>query len=146
MTNQIYKILTLGSLVFISIILIQSCAKHYQPDYIIYYNVSNKTDSEIDVHFSILFTHNSWQVHDSIISILPGAYGTLLVSLHHQRHYFYDSNPESLDTMKRITEIEIYKYDTIKSNKNYRLTKYWVYSKLDDDRAVLNLDVKPEDF
>ena len=145
MKDRINKVLTLAFLVFVSIILHESCAKHYQPDYIIYYNITNETDSQIRVYYSIRFTHNAAPVIDSIAEITPGGYQTLLVSLHLRTNNF-QGYPETMDTIYRITGIEIFKDDTIKSTKNYRLTKYWDYSELDDDRAVYNLEVKPGDF
>lgn len=142
MNNKPISILYLLTAFSVLLIFIVSCqkAQTYIP---VYYNITNNTETKIIVYYNIAITHNGGQVYDSIFIIQSGNKTTLLVSLNHQ--YYNAGNPETDDTLTRITDIRIYNNDSTESNKNFRLTKYWEYSEM-TSKSNLDLNVKPGDF
>ena len=130
------------------IVLTTSCVKPYDPQFPIYYNVMNNTNSRITVIFNGLVYPKSYgnygiQVPDSVIIIEPGNKQSLFVLLYSS---YNKTNPETGDTLKGMHTLRIYKYDTILSNKNFLLTKYWEYFEPNKNKAELNLIVNTNDF
>jgi hypothetical protein len=124
-------------------ILSPSCRKTFEQHYPISYNVKNNADSKITVVYTFENYYNGGQIPDSIINIEIGKKKTMFVSLY---SYYDRSNPEKLDTLHILKTINIFKNDTVKSKMNYRLTKYWEYSIINDAKGELNLVVTSEDF
>jgi len=123
------------------LLLIVSCQKSqsYIP---VYYNITNNTDSKIIVYYNVAIGHYS-APYDTIINILSGNKTTILASLNYQ--YYNPGNPETEDSLTEITYIKIYNNDSIESNKNFHLTKYWKYSEK-ISKSDLDLNVNPDDF
>jgi hypothetical protein len=123
--------------------------KPYDPQFPVYYNVINNTNSKITVIFNGLVNPRSYdgidgiQVQDSVIMIEPGNEQSLFVTLYSS---YEKTNPETGDTLKGMHTLRIYMNDTILSNKNFLLTKYWEYFESNKKKADLKLIVKTNDF
>jgi uncharacterized membrane protein len=149
MSNILIKINLLLVVSGCLIILITSCVKPYDPQFPVYYNVINNTNSKITVIFNGLVNPRSYdgidgiQVQDSVIMIEPGNEQSLFVTLYSS---YEKTNPETGDTLKGMHTLRIYMNDTILSNKNFLLTKYWEYFESNKKKADLKLIVKTNDF
>ena len=130
------------------LVLIASCLKPFDPSFPIYYNVKNNTNARIMVIFNgldnpAIYGEPGIQVPDSVILIESGDEKSLFVTLYSS----YDkTNPETGTTLKSMHTLRIYKNDTILSNKNFLLTKYWEYYEPNRNKAELNLLVNTNDF
>jgi len=112
-----------------------------------YYEVNNRANFRIKVTYSGLHYNSSdvtISVPDSIIMIDPGETKILFVFIYSE--YQRNSDPERADTLQAVNSINIYKNDTILSNKNFMLTKYWDYVAPVKLKAELNLLVTNNDF
>lgn|GEM_PF-2544855 len=126
---------------------ITSCVKSSFPEFMMYYEVNNRANFRIKVTYSGLHYNSSdvtISVPDSIIMIDPGETKILFVFIYSE--YQRNSDPERADTLQAVNSINIYKNDTILSNKNFMLTKYWDYVAPVKLKAELNLLVTNNDF
>lgn len=107
----------------------------------VYYNISNETDYRLTVLYNYV-PHNGGQEYDTIIRIAKGQKRTLLVQLN---SYHNLGNPETEDTLTRISSIHIYNNDSVESQTNFQLTKYWTYKEY-PCKSDLDLKINPVDF
>ena len=142
MKNKSNSILSSFTALSVLFILLVSCQKtqYYIP---VYYNITNNTNSKIYVYYNVKITHYGGQSNDSIFLVQSGSKSTILVLLNRQN--YNSGNPETEDTLTKITDIRIYNSDSIVSYKNFCLTKYWEYSEM-TSKSDLDLNVNPEDF
>lgn len=132
----------------ILIVITTSCVKPNDPQYPIYYKVQNNTNSSIKIIYNGLvmpgsYSNSAIQVADSIIVIESGNEKSLFVNLYSR---YAKVNPETGDTLESMRTLRIYINDTILSNKNYLLTKYWEYVEPNNYKAELKLSVYTDDF
>lgn len=146
--NNILAKINLQILVSVCLaVLTTSCVKPHDPQFPMYYNVKNNTNSRIMVIFNDLVNpvngSYSSQVPDSVIMIEPGDEKSLFVSLF---SLYNKTNPETGVILKGMQTLRIYKNDTILSNKNFLLTRYWDYYEPNKDKAEFDLIVNTNDF
>jgi len=132
----------------IPILLITSCIKQYDPQFAVYYNVQNNTDSGIKVIYNGLcrpsdYYYGGQKVPDSVILIRPGEKSMIYVVLLSGTN---KGNHEIADTLKTVHTFQIFRQDTIPANKNFRSTQYWNYTQDDDTKAEMLLTVNRDDF
>jgi hypothetical protein len=122
-----------------------SCSK--SGDYIPYnYNVLNNTGGHLKVEVNGFIGTYGFPVNisDSVVRLLPGEEKTICVLLSSEPGC---ANPEAgYDSLHAIQTIHIFLDDTVLSNKNYRLTKYWQFKKIDNHEGELDLQVADQDF
>jgi hypothetical protein len=124
-----------------------SCAKGTQRFYPVDYNVINNSGSRIKVVFNgILGTYGPYvSIDDSIVFIDPSKEFKLIVLCELSQNGV--NNPEEdNDSLYAISTLRIYKYDSIISATNFKLTQYWNYHKISNQHAELNLEVTDSDF
>lgn len=140
MKNKQDRILISMILILSLFSFITSCQKlqSYIP---VYYNISNETDSKLTVLYNYV-PHNGGQEYDTIVRIETGQKRTLLVLLN--SHYNL-GNPETEDTLTRITLIRVYNDDSTESKKNYRLTKHWKFTE-EPSKSDFDLNINRDDF
>jgi hypothetical protein len=141
------QILNLTTGLFL-IFLATSCIKSYVPQYPVYYNVENLTGSNIKIIFNGLvrtqyMSNYGKEISDSVSIIGPGEKYPLCVAIHTKSD---KENPETSDTLRAIQILRIYINDSILSNKNFRLTKFWHFYRPNDNEAELDLIVTSNDF
>lgn len=126
--------------------LLLSCAKGTQEFYPVDYNVMNNSDSRIKVIFNgIHGTYGPVVTFDSIVFINPSKEFKLIVLCELSQNGI--KNPEEdNDSLYAISTLRIYKYDSIISATNFKLTQYWNYHKISNRHAELNLEVTNADF
>ncbi|MFZ4522967.1 MAG: hypothetical protein ACOYNC_14755 [Bacteroidales bacterium] len=123
-----------------------SCVKFSGADEgILYYHLSNQSDSRIKVVCYGLWhsKHYSSSADDSIFFFNPGEERDLSVVYN---VYNWKTEPENKDTLQGIRVLEIFKHDTISAKPNYLLRKYWIFSKPDEFKHVYSLTITNESF
>ncbi|MBU3928874.1 MAG: hypothetical protein KKB74_13800 [Bacteroidetes bacterium] len=134
--NMVIIVITCMTFIFIS-----SCKKMPWTFRPVYYNISNETDDGLTVLYNYI-PHNGGQEYDTIIRIEKRQKRTLLVKMNLSNKL---GNPETEDKLKQISSIHIYNSDSIESQTDFMLTKYWTYIEY-LTKSDLDLSINPEDF
>ena len=136
----------LPSLFFTIVFFLASCTRDNFEFYPFYYTVTNNSGFEIRVEYAFNFYYNySGLKPDSVIQVDPGREKTLYVVLMSPSRYS-DRNPETKETLNNIRKLEVFKDDSVRSDSNFLLTKFWKYSTHDGNKGELNLVVSDKDF
>jgi len=126
---------------FIGFLYLASCQKILGTFTPVYYNIANNTNNQLSVFYAYN-PHDGGQPYDSILTIEAGQKRTLVVQLF---SYHYAENPESEDTLRLITQLLVFDSDSVVSQKNFRLTKYWKFSEY-ATKSELGLNINSHDF
>lgn len=142
MKNKLRLLSATGLILLLMLLLWTSCAKRLLPYFPVFYNVINNTESKITISYKASFVYPlPDNQYDSIFTFEPGGKKTLIVNAINK----YKGNPEDGDSLVYLYQIKIYNQDSIESNKDFKMTKYWIYTE-GSTSADLDLIVNPDDF
>ena len=123
-----------------------SCIKfQHADDGVLYYRIANHSEYRITVVAYDFWNHPYYNFSstDSVFAFNPGETRDL-VAVYGRFNKNYPE--ESRDTLRGIGILKILRSDSLSVTKNYRLTKFWSYTKPDEYKHLYSLEITNGSF